>query len=296
LQTLRRHDDNSAQLKRRGLAITGLVVTCAVVLSGCDESTRRGFLPHGVTDQSGLITTLWNGSWIAALGVGVLVWGLIFWCVVAYRRKKDDVGLPEQLRYNVPIEILYTVVPLFMITALFYYTARDESALLDISKKPDVTINVIGKQWSWDFNYVEAGTFQAGTQAELTGRPGVASTLPPLYLPVNKRVEFVLTARDVIHSFWVPQFLFKMDMIPGKVNRFQIVPNEIGTFQGKCAELCGAFHSQMLFQVKVVSQADYEAHLAELKAKGDIGQLDNSLNRSKLEPGDLPLLPKDGTS
>src|SRR6185295_7575855 len=163
LQTLRRHDDNSARLKRRGLAITGLVVTCAVVLSGCDESTRRGFLPHGVTDQSGLITTLWNGSWIAALGVGVLVWGLIFWCVVAYRRKKDDVGLPEQLRYNVPIEILYTVVPLFLITALFYSTARDESALLDISKKPDVTVNVIGKQWSWDFNYVEAGTFQAGT-------------------------------------------------------------------------------------------------------------------------------------
>jgi len=155
---------------------------------------------------------------------------------------------------------------------------------------------VIGKQWSWDFNYVEAGTFQAGTQAELTGRPGVASTLPPLYLPVNKRVEFVLTARDVIHSFWVPQFLFKMDMIPGKVNRFQLVPTEIGTFQGKCAELCGAFHSQMLFQVKVVSQADYEAHLAELKAKGDIGQLDNSLNRSKLEPDQQPLLPKDGTS
>jgi cytochrome c oxidase subunit 2 len=94
----------------------------------------------------------------------------------------------------------------------------------------------------------------------------------------------------------VPQFLFKMDMIPGKVNRFQLVPTEIGTFQGKCAELCGAFHSQMLFQVKVVSQADYEAHLTELKAKGDIGQLDNSLNRSKLEPDQQPLLPKDGTS
>jgi cytochrome c oxidase subunit II len=296
LRTLSRQDDNSARVKRRGLAITGLAVTCAVVLSGCAESAKRGFLPHGVTDESDRIINLWNGSWIAALGVGALVWGLILWCVVAYRRKKDDAGLPEQLRYNVPIEIVYTVVPLFMITALFYYTARDQSELLNVSQKPDVTINVVGKQWSWDFNYVDAGTFESGTQAELTGKVGVAATLPALYLPVNKRVEFVLTARDVIHSFWVPQFLIKMDMIPGRVNRFQIVPSEIGTFQGKCAELCGSFHSQMLFQVKIVSQADYDAHLTELKAKGNIGQLDNGLNRSKILPGDLPLLPKQGTS
>ena len=279
-------------MKRRGLTLTGLAVTCAVALSGCGESLSRGLLPHGVTDQTGRITSLWTGSWLAALGVGVLVWGLIFWCVVAYRRTKDDVGLPEQLRYNVPIEILYTVVPLFMIAVLFFYTARDEAALLDTSKKPDVTVNVVGKQWSWDFNYIEAGTFESGTQAELTGRPGVAATLPALYLPVNKRVEFVLTARDVNHSFWVPQFLMKLDLLPGKVNRFQLTPTEIGTFVGKCAELCGAYHSQMLFQVKVVSQADYDAHMAELVAQGNVGMLDNSLNREKIEPGDQQYLPK----
>jgi cytochrome c oxidase subunit II len=248
-----------------------------------------------VTDDGDRIISLWNGSWIAALGVGVLVWGLIIWCMVAYRRKKSDVGLPEQLRYNVPIEILYTVVPLFMIAVLFFYTARDQSALLDNSRKPDVTINVVGKQWSWDFNYVEADTFESGAQAELTGKVGVAATLPALYLPVNQRVEFVLTARDVIHSFWVPEFLIKMDMIPGKVNRFQVRPTEIGTFRGKCAELCGAFHGHMLFQVKVVSQAEYDAHLAELRAKGNVGQLDNSLSRSRLEPGQEPLLPQQGS-
>jgi cytochrome c oxidase subunit II len=269
-------------------------VTCAVALSGCGESLSRGLLPHGVTDQSDLITSIWRGSWIAALGVGVLVWGLILWCVVAYRRAKDDGGLPEQLRYNVPIEILYTVVPLFMIAVLFFYTARDTTAVLDTSKKPDVTINVVGKQWSWDFNYIDAGTFESGTQAELTGQPGVALTLPALYLPVNKRVEFVLTARDVIHSFWVPQFLMKMDMLPGKVNRFQIKPTEIGTFQGKCAELCGAYHSQMLFQVKVVSQADYDARMAQLRAQGNVGMLDNSLSRVTIEKGDQQFLPKVG--
>jgi cytochrome c oxidase subunit 2 len=281
-------------VKWRGLTLTGLAVTCAVALSGCGESLSRGLLPHGVTDQTSRITSLWTGSWLAALGVGVLVWGLILWCVVAYRRRKDDVGLPEQLRYNVPIEILYTVVPLFMIAVLFFYTARDEAALLDTSKKPDVTVNVVGKQWSWDFNYIEAGTFESGTQAELTGRPGVAATLPALYLPVNKRVEFVLTARDVNHSFWVPQFLMKLDLLPGKVNRFQLTPTEIGTFAGKCAELCGAYHSQMLFQVKVVSQADYETHMAQLKAQGNLGMLDNSLSRAGIEKGDQQFVPKVG--
>jgi len=294
VRTLRRHDDTFARVKLRALTVTGLAVICAVALSGCGESLSRGLLPHGVTDQSGRIITLWDGSWVAALGVGVVVWGLIIWCIVAYRRKKDDVGLPEQLRYNVPIEIFFTVVPLLMIAVLFFYTARDESVLLDTSKKPDVTVNVVGKQWSWDFNYVEAGTYESGTQAELTGQPGVAATLPALYLPVNKRVEFVLTARDVIHSFWVPQFLMKMDMLPGKVNRFQIVPTEIGVFQGKCAELCGTYHSQMLFQVKVVSQADYDAHMADLLAQGNVGMLDNSLSREKIEQGDQQYLPKGG--
>jgi cytochrome c oxidase subunit 2 len=291
-----RNEVAGVRLKRRGLTVTGLAVICAVALSGCGESLSRGLLPHGVTDQSSRITTLWDGSWLAALGVGVIVWGLIIWCIVAYRRKKDDVGLPEQLRYNVPIEIFFTVVPLLMIAVLFFYTARDESVLLDTSKKPDVTVNVIGKQWSWDFNYIEAGTFESGTPAELTGQPDVAAALPALYLPVNKRVEFVLTARDVIHSFWVPQFLMKMDMIPGKVNRFQIRPTEIGTFQGKCAELCGTYHSQMLFQVKVVSQADYDAHMADLRARGNVGMLDNSLSRSKIEPGDQQYLPTGGSS
>jgi cytochrome c oxidase subunit 2 len=282
-------------MTRRVLTTTGLSVAGAMVLSGCGDSVKRGFLPHGVTDQASRITTLWTGSWLAALGVGALVWGLILWCVVAYRRKKDDTRLPEQLRYNVPIEILYTVVPVFMVAVLFYYTARDEAALLDTSAKPDVTINVVAKQWNWDFNYIDAGTYEDAPMVAMTGKPGVAATLPALYLPVNKRVEFVLTSRDVIHSFWVPQFLTKMDVIPGRVNRFQVVPTEVGTFQGKCAELCGAYHSAMLFQVKVVTQTVFDAHMAALRAKGNIGMLDNSLSREKIQKGEQQYLPTQGS-
>ena len=296
---LRQHDVSAPRPQRRRTlsrsTITASVAgLCALALSGCAGSANDGFLPKAATQNGVHVTNLWVGSWIAALSVGVLVWGLILWCVVAYRRRPDDTELPVQLRYNVPMEILYTVVPVFMIAVLFYYTARDEATLLDTSKHPDVVVNVVGKKWSWDFNYVNEQTYEAGTQAELTGKPGAEQALPTLYLPVNKRVEFVLTSRDVIHSFWVPAFLQKLDMIPGRVNKFQVVPTEIGEFKGKCAELCGAYHSQMLFNVKVVNQADYEQHLADLKAQGNTGQLDNTLNPEKVMNQDQSKIPSAG--
>ncbi len=266
-------------------------MSAAVALSGCQYKLSDGFLPHGVTEEAARVRTLWVGAWIALLAVGVLVWGLILWAIVAYRRRQDDDELPVQVRYNIPIEILYTVAPVLMIVVFFFYTARDESALRDVSKAPDVTVNVIGKQWSWDFNYVDANVHEAGTQAILTGQPDAEKSIPTLYLPVNKRVEFVLTARDVIHSFWVPAFLDKMDMIPGRVNRFQVTPNEEGTFKGKCAELCGAYHSHMLFNVKVVSQAEFDQHMADLRAQGQGGLLPNSLSREQLMPSQRNLVP-----
>ncbi|MGL5912222.1 MAG: aa3-type cytochrome oxidase subunit II [Phycicoccus sp.] len=273
--------------RRRAGSVALVAVLSAMSLSACASDELRGdastgWLPPAVTVGGERVTTLWIGAWIAAIAVGVLVTGLILWCVVAYRRRRDDDELPVQLRYNIPIEILYTVVPIFMVVVLFYYTARDEAALLDTSSDPDVTVNVVGKQWSWDFNYVDDNVHEVGTQAILTGEPGAKETMPTLYLPVGERVEFVLTARDVIHSFWVPAFLQKMDTLPGRVNRFQVVTTQEGEFNGLCAELCGAYHSQMLFNVKVVPRAEYEAHIAELRAKGQSGLLNNDLNREQL--------------
>jgi cytochrome c oxidase subunit 2 len=285
---VRQHDLLSPRRPLRRFGSAALVgVLSVAVLSGCAADELRGnastgWLPPAVTENGEVVTNLWIGAWIAALAVGALVWGLVGWCVVAYRRRRDDSELPVQLRYNIPIEILYTVVPIFMVVVLFYYTARDESTLVDTSQEPDVTINVVGKQWSWDFNYVEDEVHEVGAQAILTGEPGAPETVPTLYLPVGERVEFVLTARDVIHSFWVPAFLQKMDMIPGRVNAFQVVTTQEGTFKGKCAELCGTYHSQMLFNVKVVPRAEYDQHIADLRAKGQTGLLNNTLNREEL--------------
>lgn len=275
------------------IAFGALLAVATVVLTGCNATVDRGFLPKGVTAVTPELTEFWKATWLWGLGVGVLVWGLTLYCVVRYRRKKSDTGLPPQLAYNVPIEILYTVVPVFMVAVLFGKTVELENKMLDTSPKPDVTINVVGKQWAWDFNYVGSDVYDTGIQADLqSGKPGQEASLPTLYLPVNERVEFVLTTRDVIHSFWVVQFLQKMDMIPGKVNKFQVTPTQIGTFRGKCAELCGAYHSDMLFNVKVVSKADYDAHLQSLRDRGQVGFLSNALNRSTLEPGQQQYLPE----
>ncbi|PID96341.1 MAG: cytochrome c oxidase subunit II [Actinomycetales bacterium] len=279
----------------------GLAALAAFALSSCanvNSSAGTGWLPTGpdganVTTETERITTLWVGTWVAGLAVGVLVWGLAIWCMVAYRRRKGDPELPPQLRYNVPIELLYTVVPVLMVAVLFYYTARDEAAILDTSPDPDVTINVVAKQWSWDFNYLEDGVYETGVHSEIDSGGAVTGTPQPvLYLPVNERVEFVLTARDVVHSFWIPAFLVKMDVIPAYTNKFQVEATQVGEYQGKCAELCGAYHSQMLFKVKVVERAEFDAEMERLRSIGHTGILNADLNREKLMPAEEEKLDK----
>ena len=284
---------NGRQGRSIPLALTAL--GAVLLLSGCGSSLQRGYLPEPITESGSDIITFWNYTWIAALAVGVLVWGLIFWCVVAYRRRSEDQPLPPQVRYNVPMEILYTVVPVLMVAVLFGKTVELQNEMLDTEQEADVTVNVVGKKWSWDFNYVNEDVFISGEQASALsdGKEGVPETLPTMILPVDSRVEFVLTSRDVIHSFWVPQFLQKLDMVPGRVNSFQVVTTEEGVFQGKCAELCGAYHSQMLFQVEVVSQDEYDAAIAGIREQGDTGQLGEDLNIYPLQEDQLEKLPEE---
>ena len=174
-----------------------------------------------------------------------------------------------QLRYNMPIEIFYTVVPLILVIGFFAFTARDQDAIEARFDDPDVKIQVIGKQWAWDFNYINEDVYSAGIQGQpdLEGPKGtlVQAELPTLVLPVGQQIEFALDSRDVIHSFWVIDFLYKKDMIPGKTNYMSVIPERIGTYEGKCAELCGEYHSLMLFNVEVVSQADYDAYIESLR-------------------------------
>ena len=112
-----------------------------------------------VTNQTKLITDFWVNSWIVLFAIGFITWGLMLWSMVVYRRRKTDTGLPVQLRYNMPIEILFTVIPFILIIGLFALTARDEAVIEQRFDNPDVTIQAFGKQWAWDFNYVKEDVY-----------------------------------------------------------------------------------------------------------------------------------------
>jgi cytochrome c oxidase subunit 2 len=277
--------------RRLRWVIVPLAAVIAVVLAGCSPQQLTGFLPTtpGTTNHVNEVIGLWNTSWLVLIGVGILTWGLIIWAAVVYRRRAGQTGLPVQLRYNLPIEIFYTVVPLILVLGFFAFTARDQTNIEQpFASKPDVQIDVYGKRWAWDFNYVNENVFTQGVQAQarIDKNLKISDTLPVLYLPVNKKVEITVQSRDVAHSFWIVNFLYKKDLIPGKTNYMYFIPEKIGTYQGKCAEMCGEYHADMLFQVKVVSDADYQAYIQSLAATGqNTGQVGADYNTNSNLPG-----------
>ncbi len=255
-------------LRRAALAV-GIVALTA----GCSTDTQWGRwgLPERITEQAKHIGDLWNGAWTASMLIGVLVWGLMGYAAIRFRRKRHG-DKPRQNTYNLPLEIMYTIVPVLIIGVLFFFTVRAQDAVVvpDSSSPPQHTIRVVGQKWSWTFNYMEQNNSKVGA---VVHDVGTIENFPDLYLPLNQKVRFELESADVIHSFWVPEFYFKLDVIPGRTNAFEVTPTKEGEFLGKCAELCGSYHSAMLFNVHVVSEEKYLEHLNQLKSQGQTGEI-----------------------
>ncbi|MDX6198297.1 MAG: cytochrome c oxidase subunit [Actinomycetota bacterium] len=237
----------------------------AVFAGGCDtdkayNAYEKAFylgLPKPMTVQADRIYDTWLGSVAAAAAVGVFVWGLIFYAIIRFRKNSDE--LPRQVRYNLPIEVLYTVVPFVIISVLFYYTAVNENFVNKTEKNPDLIVDIVGFQWNWQFQYPKE-------KVQVTGSLTEPATM---YLPAGKRIRFVESSPDVIHSWFVPAFMFKRDVVPGRQNTFEITIKQKAvnhTYIGRCTEFCGEKHSRMNFHVRVVSPADFDAFLAKLKA------------------------------
>jgi cytochrome c oxidase subunit 2 len=257
---------------------TALMVGLATMTAGCSKTatwTNLGLRAPGTTSARTIIE-LWQGSWIAAMVVGVLVWGLILWAIIFHRKRSDRV--PRQVRYNLPIEILYTVIPFIMVGVLFYFTARDENQIDELSAHPAVVVNVTGFQWSWSFQYPQysvTGSKALCGQADVCELgatwngviPGNENEMPLLEIPEHETVRFNLVSADVIHSFWVLPFDFKRDVVPGHPNHFQVVATQPSTSIGRCSELCGLYHSRMLFRVKIVSQAQFDTWIHQQQAQ-----------------------------
>lgn len=255
----------------RRLGLAAVTAAAVALVAGCSPERTAQWgrlgLPEAASDRAEPMGELWVNTWIAAFAVGALVWGLIIWAIVRYRKRGE--GVPRQTRYNLPMEIMYTAVPFVIIGVLFYWTVRVQNEVLDDTKNPDLVVNVVGEKWSWIFNY-EGESREVGEDVHDIG---TMEQIPTLYLPVGETITFNVSSPDVIHSFWVPAFYFKRDMLPGQPTSFQLTPTKEGVFAGKCAELCGTYHSAMIFEVHVVSAEEFEAHLLQLQTDGQTGQL-----------------------
>ncbi|MCD2196510.1 cytochrome c oxidase subunit II [Actinomycetospora endophytica] len=239
----------------RALQLAVLAGAVAIFSTGCSvQDVIRFGWPVGVTPEATMMRTLWTWSAIAALAVGVIVWGLTAWTVAFHRRKAGDSELPRQFQYNLPLELVLTVVPLIIVAVLFYFTVVVQNVVDRQPAGNELKVDVIAFQWNWDFEY--PGTRQP------TGQPvstvGTTAEVPLLVLPTDRPISFTQRSEDVIHSFWIPEFLFKRDVLPDPEKNDQKnvwVIDKIeqpGSFVGRCAEYCGSYHSMMNFEVRAL--------------------------------------------
>ena len=228
------------------------MVFAATVSAGC---ASRGGAPDPASTQGEDVLDLWRILLAAGVVLGVFVTGLVLWSVVRYRRPRGagPGDLPKQTHANIPIEVFYTVVPLVIVAVLFGLTMRTQNRVTRLSDTPDIGIEVTGFQWGWRFRYPAQGVTVVGD----------ANNPPTLVLPVGANVRLRLIAADVVHSFFVPAFLVKKDLIPGVDNDIEIRPTELGRFPGVCAEFCGLDHWRMTFDVEVVTPEAFDAFLDE---------------------------------
>jgi cytochrome c oxidase subunit II len=223
-------------------AVAGLVP--ALALTAC------GTLPDSPTTQGREIGALGDVFFWAAVGVAAAVYGLILWSVVRYRGRSDQ--LPPQTRSNIPVEVLYTLVPVAIVVGLFVLSYRAEVRVEAPAEQPAVTVSVTAFDWSWRFDY-------GGTDVSVIGTPDEP---PEMVLPVGRPVRIELTSTDVIHAFYVRDFLFKRDAIPGRTTSFDLTLDRAGVYRGQCAEFCGLDHYRMRFTVRGVSGDEFDEWLA----------------------------------
>jgi cytochrome c oxidase subunit 2 len=263
----------------RGGRIALLAGALVLVLTGCSvkdaESKMRFGFPTGVTKQGERMRVLWTWTGVTALAVGIVVWFLIFWAVIRYRKRDDEI--PRQTKYNLPLEIVYSIVPFIFIVGLFWRTVVVEDYVNVETPNPDVVVQVDAFKWNWQFEYLkdhgQQTMYTADGKTPLS-TVGSNDEIPVLVIPVGETVRFVEHSEDVIHAFWVPEFIFKRDVIPygtsdtSRDNQFEITATTTGSYVGRCAELCGTYHSQMNFEVRIVQPDVYENYLKALDAAG----------------------------
>ena len=360
----------------RKLGLVGALAGGGAFLAGCDvappdnaffQALRFGW-PQGVTPESQAAGNFWVWTWVAAWIIGIIVWGVTLYSAATFTAKKaekrGDDEFPRQTAYNVPVELVLTVLPIIIVMALFFFTVQTQDDVTALDKEPQVTVDVTAFQWNWKFGYANVSNdilggedYDGRVQGEdpevyftetghhaphkEPGAPdqrdypihgqstsdmsylhfneieivGTTDEVPVLVLPTGTPIEFNLASADVVHSFWVPEFLFKRDAFPHPEankaqRRFQIEeiserlmesrpvanPNDEhrNAFVGRCAEMCGTYHAMMNFEIRAVSREQFAEYInfrrenpeaTNAQALEHIGEPGYALSTSPFNPG-----------
>jgi cytochrome c oxidase subunit 2 len=246
------------------ILIAAFLVAIAAGLNPAQTVTRvveSFFPPVAVTDQGASIRQLYDIVFIIAAVIFFVVEGLILWTVLRYRRRPGDDELPPQTHGNALAEALWTIIPTIIVAFLFVISWQTLNGVEALSASPELKVRAYAAQFQWQFDYYdESGENIVFTQLVPQGEGG------GMALPVGQDVRLVLESRDVIHAYYVPQFLFKRDVVPGRVSEFDITikPEDAGkTFGGQCAELCGSGHRLMTFEVHAMTPAEFDTWLQD---------------------------------
>ncbi len=253
------------------LLVLAFAVTSGTDLVGALRAAAGSFFPvPSATAQGDEIRNLYNIVFFIGAAIFIAVEGLIVWTVVRYRRRPGDDELPAQTHGNNLAEALWTIIPTVIVAYLFFISWQTLNTVEAISEQPGLHVRAKAGQFQWTFDYLAAdGKTIEYSQFVPTGEDG------GLAVPVGKPILVDLESPDVIHAFYVPRFLFKRDVVPGQTNQFEFTVNESEagqTFRGQCAELCGAGHRIMVFDVRALSQADFDAWFEKAKASAKPSQ------------------------
>lgn len=238
-------------MKHLAIASLLVLIVTALLIVGLNYVQ---LLPTQASLQAQPIDRLFHLEFQVIAFLFSLIVVFMIYSIVVFRRKKGDMTDAAHIEGSSGLELVWTVIPLVTVLAFGYLGGQSLAETLRADPQP-LEINVIGSQWSWRFEYPDAG---------------IVST--DLMLPVNKQALFHISSTDVIHSFWVPEFRVKQDALPGGqefVRDLRVTPDEIGQYKLRCAELCGQQHAYMLAPVKVLSQADFDTWIAEQSAQAN---------------------------
>jgi cytochrome c oxidase subunit II len=253
----------------RRASVPVVLLLGSIVLSGCNVMTFGGF--RGVTVQAKDEFKLWQGMLIAGFIVAGIVYVLIIWSAVMYRRRHPDY-IPRQFHNNLPLEIIYTALPIVIVAGIFYFTVLTENNVDAVSNSPSEIVHVAAYRWGWQFTYdsgdgrSQGVLIKTAAEPKLLAQPSTSNEYPRLVLPEGATVRIVLTSLDTIHGFYIPEFNFSRYAQPGVTNTFDFTPTTDGTYTGQCSQYCGLYHSEMIFSVQVESPAKFQQWLSTTQA------------------------------